>query len=316
MAKSPDVMSAKTFSIGVDVGGSHIACAVVNAGCGELLSETLTRVEIDNRDGANAIFGAWAKALNRTITYVDSARLAGIGFAMPGPFNYRNGISKMERKFPDLFGKSIVHEIRPLLDTDSPLPMRFLNDAASFAVGEAWQGRGRRAGRVIAITLGTGFGSAFIDAGVPVVERDDVPAEGCLWHLPYRDGIVDDYFTTRWFVRRFKAISGSEISGAKSVADRARRGDATALGVFESYGRGLGEFLAPWLKRFSADVVVFGGNISGAFDLFVPSLQDSLGRVCPDVAIEVSQLGENAAMIGAARLFDDDFWKQLGIYSY
>jgi len=309
-------MNGKTLSIGVDVGGSHIACAVVNVGCRELLPDTLTRLDVDSMGTADDIFSAWATALNKTMAYIGNSPLAGVGFAMPGPFDYRNGISKMEQKFPALFDKSIVHTIQPLLDTDSPLPLRFLNDATSFAVGEAWLGRGRGADKVVAITLGTGFGSAFIDAGVPVVERDDVPGEGCFWHLPYRDSIVDDYFTTRWFVRHFKDVSGRETSGAKSVADQARRGDAAALGIFESYGRDLGEFLAPWLKKFSADVIVFGGNISFAYDLFGPALRNSLKLLCPDIAIEVSLLGENAAMIGAARLFDDDFWKQLGICRY
>jgi glucokinase len=306
-------MNEKSLSIGVDVGGGHITCAVVNIECGDLLPSTLTRVDVDSMGAADDIFSAWAKALNKTMTYIDSARLAGIGFAMPGPFDYRNGISKMEQKFPALFDKTIAHELQPLLVADSPLPVRFLNDATCFAVGEAWLGCGRSARKVVAVTLGTGLGSAFIDAHVPVVERDDVPDEGCLWHLPYRDGIADDYFTTRWFVRSYKAVCGRGISGAKSVADQARSGDASALGVFEHYGRSLGEFLAPWLNRFTADVVVFGGNISGAFDLFSPSLQNSLKLVYPDTAVEVSVLGENAAIIGAARLLDDSFWKQVNI---
>jgi glucokinase len=304
-------MNENTLSIGVDVGGSHIACAVVNIESGELLPETLSRQEVDNRAEANVIFDAWANALNATMAHIKSSHPAGIGFAMPGPFDYRNGISKMEQKFSGLFGKSVEHQMRPLLDTNSPLPMRFLNDATCFAVGEAWLGRGMGMAKVVAVTLGTGFGSAFIDAGVPVVERHDVPAEGCLWHLPYRNGVVDDYFTTRWFIRQFKAISGREVSGAKSVADQARRGDAAALGVFEHYGRSLGEFLAPWLKKFAADMVVFGGNISGAYDLFGPSLQDRFEVLYPDVAIKISLLGENAAMIGAARLFEDSFWQQV-----
>ncbi len=304
-------MNEKTLSVGVDVGGSHVACGVVNIESGVLLPETLTRLEVDNRGESSGIFGAWANALERTMAHIDGSRLAGIGFAMPGPFDYRNGISWMEQKFSDLFGKSVEREMRPLLDTNSPLPLRFLNDATSFAVGEAWLGRGEGMAKVVAVTLGTGFGSAFIDAGVPVVERDDVPGEGCLWHLPYRNGVVDDYFTTRWFVRQFKAISGCDVSGAKRVANLARRGDAIALGVFENYGKDLGEFLAPWLKKFSADVVVLGGNISGAYDLFGPTLRSSLELLYPNVAIEVSFLGEKAAIIGAARLFDDSFWKQV-----
>ena len=163
-------MIDKTYSIGVDVGGSHVACAAVNIERGELLPDTLTRVDVDSMGDAAGIFGAWAQALNATMVQIDIGRLAGIGFAMPGPFDYRNGISKMEHKFPALFEKTIADELQPLLATVEPLAMRFLNDATSFAVGEAWLGRGQGERKVVAITLGTGFGSAFIDTGVPVVE--------------------------------------------------------------------------------------------------------------------------------------------------
>mgnify|MGYP001824371656 CR=1 FL=1 len=300
-------MSNKALSIGVDVGGSHIACAAVSLQRGKLLPDTLSRVDVDSMAGAEEIFSAWAQAFNATLENIDSADLAGMGFAMPGPFDYRNGISKMEHKFPDLYEKVIADELQPLLDCDAPLPMRFLNDATSFAVGEAWLGRGQGARKVVAATLGTGFGSAFIDNGVPVVERDDVPEEGCLWHLPYADGIADDYFTTRWFVNRFADVAGKDVSGAKVVSVAAREGNAEALRVFVDYGRGMGGFLAPWLQKFAADTVVLGGNIAGAYDLFGPALEEA----CPGVCFDVSSLGENAAMIGAARLLDDEFWAQV-----
>lgn len=306
-------MNKKNLSIGVDVGGSHIACAAVSLERGELLPGTLTRVDVDSMADANVIFGAWAQALNATMKNIDTKQLAGIGFAMPGPFDYRNGVSKMEHKFPALFEKNIADELQPLLNIDGPVVMRFLNDATSFAVGEAWLGSGQGAKRVVAVTLGTGFGSAFVDNGVPVVEREDVPGEGCLWYLPYADGIADEYFTTRWFSSQFEELSGQQVSGAKQVAERARAGDATAQAVFERYGKGMGEFLGPWLDRFTADIVVMGGNISGAHDLFGAALQSSLQPVYPNVKIEVSRLGENAAMIGAARLLDDHFWSQVSI---
>jgi glucokinase len=217
----------------------------------------------------------------------------------------------MEHKFPAVFEKSIADELQPLLSTAERLNMRFLNDATSFAVGEAWLGRGKGVRKVVAVTLGTGFGSAFIDDGVPVVDRDDVPGEGCLWHLPYRNGTADDYFSTRWFVRRYEAVSGHRIRGAWDVAEQARGGDGAAEDTFRHYGQRLGEFLAPWLQKFEPDMVVLGGNICGAFDLFGPTLRTNLMTDYPDATIEVSLLGENAAMVGAARLLDDDFWKQV-----
>jgi len=300
-------MTGKLLSIGVDVGGSHIACAAVSLARGALLPDTLSRVDVDNMGSGGEILDAWAQALNASLAHIDATQLAGVGFAMPGPFDYRNGVSQMEHKFPALFGKTIADELQPLLKTGSRSPMRFLNDATSFAVGEAWLGRGKGVRKVVVATLGTGFGSAFIDDGVPVVARDDVPDEGCLWHLPYTDGIADEYFSTRWFVKHYAEVSGREVKGAKEVADQARSGDLVAQSVFEHYGRSLGKFFGPWLQKFAADVVVLGGNIAGAHDLFGPALDES----CRDFRFEVSLLGENASMIGAARLLDDEFWAQV-----
>jgi glucokinase len=304
-------MTEKTISIGVDVGGSHIACAAVDLARGEVLEHTLSRKDVDSMADAATIFGTWAEALASTMDRIETDHLVGVGFAIPGPFDYRNGISRMEHKFPSLFGLTIADELGSLLGT--ALPMRFLNDATSFATGEAWLGQGKGARKVLAVTLGTGFGSAFIDDGIPVIERDDVPEEGCLWYLPFHDGVADDYFTTRWFVRQYEAISGRQVSGAKEVADEARGGNVTAREVFKLYGRSMGEFLSPWVQKFDANVIVLGGNISGAHDLFGPALQDSLGAACADARVKVSLLGENAAMIGAARLLDDLFWKQVSI---
>ena len=72
-----------------------------------------------------------------------------------------------------------------------------MNDASSFAVGEAWAGSASKFDRSLSITLGTGFGSAFISNRIPIVDGPLVPKLGCIYHLPYRDGIADDYFSTR-----------------------------------------------------------------------------------------------------------------------
>ncbi len=94
-----------------------------------------------------------------------------------------------------------------------------MNDASAFAVGEAWAGSASGSNRSLAITFGTGFGSAFISNKIPVVDGPEVPRIGCVYHLPYKDGIADDYFSTRWFLGRYKAITGKELKGVKELAE-------------------------------------------------------------------------------------------------
>ncbi|MFN0215070.1 MAG: ROK family protein, partial [Saprospiraceae bacterium] len=196
------------LSIGTDIGGTHITCAAVNIQNGALILDSLARATYDHEASAELIFQSWAKALNQTISKIEDSDLAGIGFAIPGPFDYRNGISKMEHKFKNLYNIHIPSALNPLLTSPRDLPMRFLNDASSFAVGEAWMGEGRGFEKVVVITLGTGFGSAFTDKGVPIVSGESVPKEGCLWHLPFKDSIADDYFSTRWFIGEYQKQTG------------------------------------------------------------------------------------------------------------
>ncbi len=116
--------------------------------------------------------------------------------------------------------QSWAKALNPLLTTQKDLTMRFLNDATSFAVGEAWLGEGRGFQKVVVVTLGTGFGSAFVEDGVPVVSGDEVPKEGCLWHLPFKEGIADDYFSTRWFIGEYENLRGQKIFGVKELIER------------------------------------------------------------------------------------------------
>lgn len=303
-----------TLTLGVDIGGSHILSAAVNTQTGQILEPTRAFQKVDNKGSQEAILTTWASALNRSLEQVDRSDLNGIGFAMPGPFNFQTGIALYEGeslndKYGALYQVDVAQALRPFLIYDD-LPMRFLNDATSFAVGVAWFGKAKDARKSLSITLGTGLGSAYVEDGVPVVTRADVAKHGCLWHLPYRDGMADDYFSTRWFVKSYRARSGQEVSGVKEIAARAPQ-EATARQLFEEFGHNLGSFLAPWLRKFPAEVLVLGGNITGAFELFAPSLRHALREADVATELAVSVLKEDAALIGSARTLEADFWERV-----
>lgn len=300
-------MQDSNISIGVDIGGTHITCAAVNIQEGRLMEETRSRATYHHESAAEVILESWVKALNHTLSTLDESQLAGIGFAIPGPFDYRNGVSQMEHKFKNLFGLHLPATLNPLLDTRHDLTMRFLNDASSFAVGEAWMGEGRGFNKVVVITLGTGFGSAFIEDEVPVVSGNEVPKEGCLWHLPFRDGIADDYFSTRWFVGEYKKQTGMTIKGVKELMDKTDT-DEIARKLFSQFGQNLAACLAVPLQKFGAEVLIIGGNIAHALPLFEKELKKGLENAALPVKIVISRHMENAALIGSARLLEDGFW--------
>ena len=300
----------KKFAIGADIGGSHISCALIDLDRKSIVLDSLETKKVDNHASADEILHDWAAVLNNKIASVDKQEIMGIGFAMPGPFDYANGIALFERtdKFEKLYDVNVENDLKKLLTIDTDL--RFMNDATAFAVGESWGGKAVDHKKFIAITLGTGFGSAFIDSRLPVLEGNQVPEFGCVWHLPYKNGIADDYFSTRWFIKQYAEKTGNKVHGVKELGALALT-DPIAKDLFTAFGNNLGEFLGPWIQKFGAEALVIGGNQVRGYGLFGPSLQLSFARQQIKIQIHLSELLEDAALLGSARLLDAPFWKQI-----
>jgi glucokinase len=236
----------------------------------------------------------------------------GIGFAMPGPFDYVKGISYIKgvAKYENLYGVNVMEAVSSGLNVSDDFLIRFMNDASSFAVGEAWVGSASKVSRSLSITLGTGFGSAFIDNKIPIVDGPLVPKLGCIYHLPYEKGIADDYFSTRGLLGRYKDETGIMLPGVKELAEMAP-GDKTVMDLFNDFGNRLGLFLAPWLRKFEAEMLVIGGNISHAYGLFGSIFEERLEKENCSCHVALSDLKEDAALIGSAYLLDEGFWKSV-----
>jgi len=294
--------------MGIDIGGSHITCQLFDLEQNRALPESRKRFSIDSNASSDSILHSLVEAIKQTAEYIGFSKLDGIGFAMPGPFDYLNGIAlfKGVPKFEQLYGINVRTELMERMNLPDDFKIRFLNDASSFAVGESWLGDASQFKRIIALTLGTGFGTTFIKNGLPVAGTQGVPDDGFLYHIPFKDSIADDYFSTRWFVNKYQEKTGHQISGVLELVDNSSI-DETAQELFREFGDNLGTFLAPWAKRFQADAIVMGGNIAKSFEWFHDGLRTQLGNLM----IKVSKLEENAALAGSARLCDDAFYSEL-----
>jgi len=303
----------KKYAIGTDIGGSHISSVLIDVENECIIADSFSSQKVNNKNTAEIILTDWAIAINKTIVGINQEQIAGIGFAMPGPFDYENGVARFTHevaKYESLNGYNIGNELRFSLGLPDSVPFRFMNDATSFAVGESWIGKAKKYNKIIAITLGTGFGSAFIESGIPILERNDVPKLGCVWHLPYKNGIADDYFSTRWFIQEYIKKTGIVLPGVKEISQNADN-NPEIKSIFEEFGAGLGKFLAPWAKKFGAECIVIGGNMVGAYHLFGPHLEKELRNHGLSTQILLSELMELAAMVGSSKLMDNAFWNDV-----
>lgn len=301
------------LALGIDIGGSHITCQLVDLNTNIPLDHTWVRTSVNNAASKSEILQKWADAIKQSSQEFGIQKILGLGFAMPGPFDYEKGIALFDqqvKKFGDLHGVNVRKELSGILNLTEDFPVRFINDASAFAVGEASQGRPSEFNRVLAITLGTGFGSTFIRNKLPVAGENGVPDDGFLYHIPFKNSIADDYFSTRWFLHEYKSRTGKYIKGVKELAELAGS-NRTSIEIFEKFGNRLGTFLSPWVKDFGVECLVIGGNIAHSFSIFENSLRAALKMNSLQPEICISALGENAAIIGSARLCDNNYYSQL-----
>jgi glucokinase len=278
--------------IGLDIGGSHVSVARVHWDGKDVDVSHFFEADVDTHRVADDIISDWTRLIRKSTGDRTDIRL---GIAMPGPYDYPNGISliKDQGKMKSLYGLSVknllAEKLRIIADH-----ICFTNDAEAFLLGESLAGAGRGLEDSIGLTLGTGLGSAF-KSGTEVHDAK-------LWTAPFRDGIAEDYLGTAWIRRVAKENLGVEISGLKDLLS----GDFNPEVVEEilsQLGTALGEFLAPYVNSMGCQGVILGGKISRAADRFLPYTRAQLAASGCFPEIRIAELGERAAMIGACHPF-------------
>ena len=281
--------------LGIDIGGTHITAALVDLETRSIVEGSVQRRAVNSNLPADTILSFWCEAINAVYQNTREASRQ-IGIAMPGPFDYEAGISLIQDqdKFKALYRLNLKNELASRLNIEAG-NIRFINDAAGFLQGEVFSGAARQGKQVIGLTLGTGLGSAFCENGLAV--------DAALWESAFKQGIAEDYLSTRWFVDRYFQLTGQEIAGVKEL-NAAKNEPEVRQQVFTEFGNNLAEFLLPLIKERSADIVVLGGNISHAHQAFLPQLNRKLQENNVEVKIKIAELKENASLIGAASCWE------------
>ncbi|WP_108866214.1 ROK family protein [Aquimarina aquimarini] len=302
--------------LGVDIGGSHITVARIDSQSHDIPDSNIISSSINSAAQANKIIDQWIHVLQKSIDAIGKESLEGICIAMPGPFDYQQGIFayKMEHKYTALYGLNIKEIITKRLALSKSTPVRFYNDAACFGIGEFWKGKLKSIEKTIGITLGTGFGATFLSNGLPMLTGKGIPENGELYNIVFKEGIADEYFSTRWFIKKYYEKTGVSINGVKDLI-HVTASKIIVNQIFKEFSLNLATFLSPWLKGYDTDAIVIGGNIAKAWDFFAEDLQKELENQGCFTKIYQSDLREKAILLGSARLVDEIFYKKLHFQS-
>ncbi|MEW8978326.1 MAG: ROK family protein [Symbiobacterium sp.] len=267
--------------IGLDVGGTSVKAGLVAADGGLVgRDDGLVHFPMASDQGREAVLAQFDRVLRALWALAGGRPVVGIGVGMPGPFDYTAGVSLIRglRKYDSICGVNLKDDWRRRLGLDVEFPIRFINDAAAFALGESRYGVARGKRRVMAVTLGTGCGGAFVVDGRIVTEGEGVPRRGEVYHLPFRGSILDEWVSRRGILRLWQEIDPGRANwDVKELADAARSGDPAALRLWEEWAAVLADALGPVAEAFRPDLLVLGGRIARSADLFAGPLAARLG---------------------------------------
>ncbi len=309
------------YSVGVDLGGTNITIALVDAK-GNIKNKVKISTQIDK--DAGFVIKTIIENIKLIIKDVSVKKLMGIGIGAAGQIDHENGVIQFS---PNLHWRNvhIVKEIR----SKFKLPVAIDNDANVACYGEFMFGAGQGANNVICVTLGTGVGGGIIidrkiyrgvngsagEIGHITVEsngrRCNCGNRGCMEayvgapHIKER--AIEKIKSGRHSII-VKLVNGSlnKIT-PKRLEEAALYRDKLALEIWQETGFYLGTGLASLINILNPEKIIIGGGVANAGKLiFDPLLKTIKERALPvswqDTKIVRAKLGEDAGVIGAAML--------------
>ena len=293
--------------LAIDAGGTCFKSAIIG-GQGTLVAGSFYQVPAGPGNNKDQVIVAYEKIIRHALGYAlaHGVKIDGIGISTPGPFDYKRGICLMTHKFPCLYEVNVAEAIRAALPETAGIPVRFRHDANSFLAGEMWCGAAQGFSRAGGVTLGTGIGVACCIDGEFLTNELGSPApEVSVWSKPYCKGVVEDYVSSRALVEKYreKHPDYAVADGARGIAEAAKLGGHDAMNIYTELGADLGTVLLPWCDRFAPQAIIFGGQISMAFELFAPPLRQILSQAASPPKLAAGKLGAEAALYGVADLF-------------
>ena len=282
----------RKFALGVDIGGSHITVGLIDLVNKSYVANTQVRKRVNSHAPAEEIIGIWADA----ITEANPQKGYCIGIAMPGPFDYENGISLIKgfNKYEALYGLNIRELLSEKLKVSEDM-IRFRNDAEAFLEGEVFCGAAKGYTNAIGITLGTGMGSA--------ISKDGITVDAEMSVVQYKGDKIEECVSTRGLVRNYYNLTGEKLENVKAIADRVST-DENAVEAFKVFADDLSWILFEFIQQETPEVLVIGGNITNCWSLFMDRVIHNLSNSLVKVpVIQKSTLGESSALIGGACCF-------------
>lgn len=305
--------------IGIDIGGTKIAAALVDAGGSVIRQQRLPTPANDPDALIDAVIGLIEEL-------AEGEEVLGVGVAAAGFIDAQQANIIYA---PNLSWRN--EPFKSKLEAKLSLPVVIENDANAAAWAEYRFGAGVGFRHMVMLTIGTGVGGAVITDSKML--RGGFGIAGELGHLRMvpngllcgcgQNGCLEAYASGTALLKAAKALAsssdpagqrlrelqsgGQELSG-QEVYSAIQEGDPGALGLLQEMGSWLGQAVASLTAVLDPEIVVIGGGVSVAGDLLLDPIRSAYLEHLPargfrpELKIIAAEFVNNAGVVGAADL--------------
>ncbi len=323
----------KEFCGGVDVGGTKIASALFTRS-GEIMAKE--KIPID-RAGGDTAAGQVAGRVDALAAAAGDAggRLAAVAICVPG-IAYASSGKVWAPNIPGWDQYPLLDKIKEIREREQEgghappghVPIVLESDRSAYVAGESWRGAAAGARDVVFLAVGTGIGAGIISGGRILHGHEDIA--GAVGWFGLNPAFKPEYASMGSFeaegsgnsvarkarerLEQGRRSSMLDLAGgrveavtAEVVAEAARKKDPLALEVVAETVTYLAMGVANIVSILNPEVVVVGGGLFLAADVFLEPVRREFKRWAQPLAaravrIELSALGEDTGLYGCGKL--------------
>lgn len=317
--------------VGISIGATGLSVAVTD---GRLSVLGMRSAPSDVRRGPEAVLAQALDEVRGLVEQLGVERLVGAGVGVPGPVDFDRGVPMS----PPIMPGWDAYPVRDTLARELSCPVVLDNDVNVMALGELQAGVARSATDYLFVKIGTGIGCGIIAGGrlfrgvdgcagdighIRVEEFGPTCAcgnTGCLEAFAGGAALARDATSAARSGRSPALAAVLQANGEVTAADIAgavAEGDAVASQLIRDSGRRVGQVLAGLVSFFNPGLIVVGGRVTGLghgllAEIRGTTYRQSLPLATGHLPIVLSELGDEAGVIGAARLVSDAVFEPIG----
>lgn len=266
--------------------------------------------------------------ISRTIkkSRISGKKIIGVGIGMPGFVDARKGINYSFLKTP---GKSLTEQMHEKLG----IPVFIDNDSSLIALAEFRFGAAKGRKNSMVVNIGWGVGLGMILEGE--LFRGNNGFAGEFSHIPLfmngklcscgKRGCLETETSLLTVISKAKeGLKNGRVSmldstslehfesASETLTTAAGEGDQFAVELLSEAGYNIGRGVAILIHILNPEQIILSGRGSSAGKIWQAPIQQALNEHCiprlaTNTTIEISSLGYNAELIGAAALVMDNY---------